>query len=287
MPQSSYAIGDIRMKKNNQVIKEKGMAGEKEAVGKGGREKSRRDFLKSTAAFTGGVMAFGLLKGTNALVFAAAEPASETGPWYGIGIDILKCIGCGKCAAACKKENHVPEEPWYFRSWVEKYTITKDGEVHVESPNGGINGFTETIPEEEIFKSFFVPKMCNHCYQSPCVQVCPVGASYDSPEGVVLVDEKYCIGCRYCIQACPYGCRFINPVTKSADKCTLCYHRIAEGLMPACFEVCPTGARIFGDLRNENGELHKFLQTHNVQVLKPHLNTGSKLYYNALSQEVR
>jgi tetrathionate reductase subunit B len=266
------------MKENHHITEGKGRGA--------GKEKSRREFLRSSAAITGGILTVGLLKGTNALLFAA-EPQGETGPWYGIGIDIVKCIGCGKCAKACKEENNVPEEPWYFRSWVEKYTITNDGEVHVESPNGGIDGFTETIPEDQIFKSFFVPKMCNHCYQSPCVQVCPVGASYESPEGVVLVDEKYCIGCRYCIQACPYGCRFINPVTKSADKCTLCYHRIAEGLKPACFEVCPTGARIFGDLRDMDGELVQFIRTHSVQVLKPHLNTGAKLYYNALDKEVR
>ncbi len=235
---------------------------------------------------SGGLLACGLLPGTTAVVFAS-EPKDDTGPWYGIGIDIPKCIGCGRCADACKNENKVSRDPFYFRTWIEKYTIKKDGTVKVESPNGGIDGFEETVPEEEIFKSFFVPKMCNQCYKSPCIQVCPVGATFDSPEGVVLVDEKYCIGCRYCIQACPYGCRYLNPETRVADKCTFCYHRLKKGMAPACMEVCPTGARIYGDLRDEEGPLVKFLKEKNCQVLKPHLNTGSKLYYNELSKEVR
>jgi Fe-S-cluster-containing dehydrogenase component len=129
--------------------------------------------------------------------------------------------------------------------------------------------------------------MCNHCSKSPCIQVCPVGATFISPEGVVLVDEKYCIGCRYCIQACPYGCRFLHPVKKVASKCTLCYHRLSKGLDPACMEVCPTGARMYGNLRDKDSKIVKFLKEHTTQVLRPNLNTGSKLYYNELGSEVR
>jgi len=220
------------------------------------------------------------------MLFAANEP-DKFQKWYAIGIDIEKCIGCGMCAKACKSENDVPKDPFYYRSWVEQYTIKNDGSMSVESPNGGIDGFTQSVPEEEIFKTFFVPKMCNHCYKSPCVQVCPVGATFVSPEGVVLVDEKYCMGCSYCVQACPYGCRYLHPEKKTADKCTLCYHRLKKGLNPACFEVCPTGARIYGDLNDKNDKIHQFLKDHNTQVLKPHLNTGSKLFYNGLTSEVR
>ena len=247
---------------------------------------SRRKFLKTGIALAGGAVATGLLKPFNAIVFAANEPKND-GPWYGIGIDIEKCIGCGKCAKSCKKENNVPEEPFFFRSWVEQYTILKNGEVRVESPNGGIDGFKQAVPDEEIFKSFFVPKMCNHCHKSPCVQVCPVGATFDSPEGVVMVDENYCIGCRYCVQACPYGCRYLDPVRNVADKCTLCYHRLKKGMKPACFENCPTGARIYGNLRDKRDPLVAFIKNHNCAVLKPNLNTGSKLFYNGLSMEVR
>ncbi|MFY9150912.1 MAG: 4Fe-4S dicluster domain-containing protein [Prolixibacteraceae bacterium] len=247
---------------------------------------TRRNFLRRSAALAGTLLATSLSNPFAAVIFAANQP-DKSKPWYGIGIDIQKCIGCGMCAKACKSENNVPKDPFYYRSWVEQYTIKNDGSLKVESPNGGIDGFTQSVPDEEIFKTFFVPKMCNHCAKSPCVQVCPVGATYESPEGVVLVDEKYCIGCRYCIQACPYGCRYLHPETNTVDKCTLCFHRITKGLNPACVEVCPSGARIYGDLNDENGELNKFRKVHNCQVLKPHLNTGSKLYYNGLSAEVR
>jgi tetrathionate reductase subunit B len=249
--------------------------------------KSRREFLKAAAIAGGSVLVSSMFRPFNAVVFAANEPANPTDIWYGIGIDIAKCIGCGRCANACKSENNVPREPFFFRTWVEQYTIKNDQSVKVESPNGGIDGFTQSVAPEDIFKTFFVPKMCNHCYKSPCVQVCPVGATYDSPEGVVLVDQTHCIGCRYCVQACPYGCRYILPDKGVVDKCTLCYHRITKGLNPACVEVCPTGARMYGNLHDPADPLMKFIKDHNVRVLKPHLNTGSKLYYNELNEEVR
>lgn len=248
---------------------------------------TRRNFLKRSAALAGTILATSALEPFTKIIFAAVQPEDSSKPWYGIGIDIEKCIGCGMCAKSCKLENDVPTEPFYFRSWVEQYTIKNDGTIKVVSPNGGIDGFAQKEPEDDIFKTFFVPKMCNHCAKSPCTQVCPVGATFESPEGIALVDDTYCIGCRYCIQACPYGCRYIHPVKKTVDKCTLCYHRITKGLLPACVEVCPTGARIFGNLNDMEGDLHKFLKEHNCQVLKPNLNTGSKLFYNGLSSEVR
>ena len=247
---------------------------------------SRRNFLRKSAALAGTLLVTSSARPFTAMLFATSEP-EKSGKWYAIGIDIEKCIGCGNCAKACKLENDVPQEPFFYRSWVEQYTIKNDGTLAVQSPNGGIDGFTQTIPAEEIFKTFFVPKMCNHCAKSPCVQVCPVGATFESPEGVVLVDETYCIGCRYCIQACPYGCRYLHPEKQTVDKCTLCYHRLKKGLNPACFEVCPTGARIYGDLNDKNDKINQFLKDHNTQVLKPNLNTGSKLFYNGLSSEVR
>ena len=120
--------------------------------------------------------------------------------------------------------------------------------------------------------------MCNHCADSPCTQVCPVGATFVSPDGVVLIDQKYCLGCAYCVQACPYGCRYIHPEKKVADKCTLCYHRITKGLTTACAENCPTGARQLVDLKNPKDPIHEFLKTHSVQVLKPQMATGAKAY---------
>jgi Fe-S-cluster-containing dehydrogenase component len=157
----------------------------------------------------------------------------------------------------------------------------------VDSPNGGYDGFKEKYRPGDGAKSFFVPKLCNQCAHSPCVQVCPVGATFESPDGVVLVDKEYCLGCRYCVQACPYGCRYIDPASGTVDKCNLCYHRITKGLTTACCEACPTAARQLVDLKDPKDPVHEFLRTHKVQVLKPHLATGSKLYYNGLDGSVR
>ena len=205
--------------------------------------------------------------------------------WWGMIVDVSKCIGCGNCVRACAQENGVPKG--YFRTWVERYHIAGDKREHpeVDSPDGAFNGFpAQQRPGE---KSFFVPKLCNHCVESPCVQACPVGATFDSPDGVVLVDKSYCVGCRYCVQACPYGCRYIDPSTEVVDKCTFCYHRITQGLTTACCEVCPTGARQLVDLKDPKDPVHEFLRTHSIQVLKPHMATGSKVFYNDLDGAVR
>lgn len=248
------------------------------------KNSSRRDFFKKSGAIAGGVIFVSLLDPLKR-VYATKEPKGK-GKWYGVAIDIEKCIGCASCARACKKENDVPPEPFFFRNWVEQYVITIHEEVKVSSPNGGIDGFKKLVPDDEVYKSFFVPKMCNHCAKSPCTQVCPVGASFESEEGIALVDKSYCIGCGYCVQACPYGCRYLDPKQGVVDKCTLCYHRLQKGLDPACMAVCPTRARIYGDLNDKKSEIVKFIKDNNCVVLKAQLNTGSKCFYNSLSQEV-
>src|SRR3954454_21753869 len=205
--------------------------------------------------------------------------------WWGMLIDIGKCIGCGNCVRACSHEKKVPEG--FFRTWVERYQIEGEGTKPpiVESPNGAIDGFP--LPVTADVKSFFVPKLCNHCVDSPCVQVCPVGATFISPDGVVLVDESYCLGCRYCIQACPYGCRYLHPEKNTVDKCTLCYHRITQGLTTACCENCPTGARQLCDFKDPKDPIHEFLRENKVTVLKPNMATDPKVKYKDLDMAVR
>jgi tetrathionate reductase subunit B len=202
--------------------------------------------------------------------------------FWGYAVDIRLCIGCGNCMRACRIENGVPDG--FYRTWVERYRVGTDGSTYVDVAESKDLVFKEI--EGEVSKAFFVPKLCNQCEKSVCTQVCPVGASYFTPDGVVMVDPKHCIGCGYCVQACPYGSRFINPYTHVADKCTLCYHRIHKGLEPACVAMCPTGARIFGDLKDPHGKLSTILRQNSYRVLKPEMGTVPKCYYQGLDREV-
>lgn len=253
---------------------------------------TRREALESTTKFLflTGFAALGLESLTAEPAKGPVPPPSADGyraaeHWWGMTIEIDKCIGCGNCVRACAAENDVPEG--FFRTWVERYQVEEGDLEHpkVDSPQGGIHGFPPT--QDSPAKLFFVPKICNHCVDSPCIQVCPVGATYDSPDGVVLVDESYCLGCRYCVQACPYGCRYIHPTRGTVDKCSLCYHRITKGLTTACCEACPTGCRTLVDLKNPKDPVHTFLRENKVQVLKPQMATHPKVYYTGLDGSVR
>jgi tetrathionate reductase subunit B len=260
---------------------------------------TRRDFNK-----IGCKVIIGAVAGTTIIesmisntVAAENSPVQGGYDWekhfWGYVVDTTKCIGCGRCANACKLENKVPFDEEVYRTWVERYRIkktaadTREEEIVIDSPNGGIDGFEDDIPAEELNKAFYVPKLCNHCDNAPCVQVCPVGATYETKDGVVLVDFKYCIGCRYCIQGCPYGARYFNTEKGTADKCTWCYHRITKGLLPACVQACPTGARKFGDLNDENSEVKKIIDVERINLLKPDLGTKPKVFYVGLDREVK
>ena len=254
-------------------------------------KRSRREILNGAGKFIllTGAAAAGLESLSGEAAAAGTTPANDSYKmaehWWGMTMEVDKCIGCGNCVRACSKENDVPEG--LYRTWIERYHV-KDGDIEhptVESPEGGMHGFPPNSDPAD--KSFFIPKLCNHCSDSPCVQVCPVGATFVSPDGVVLVDQSYCLGCRYCVQACPYGCRYIHPEKNVVDKCNLCYHRITKGLTTACCEACPTGARKLADLKNPKDPVHNFLRTYKVQVLKPHMATHSKVFYKDLDGSVR
>ncbi len=253
---------------------------------------SRRDFLKNTLKTT---LASALPLSTLRLL-SPAEVKAYTGDssirWVFL-VDTEKCVGCGLCVKACKLENEVPYDVPVSRTWVERYVLMKNGQSHIDSPNAGREGFTDSkireneIPADQIAKGFFVPKLCNQCKKPACVQVCPVGATYQTLDGVVLIDRKWCIGCGYCIMACPYGMRFFHPVHKVAEKCTFCYHRIKKGMKTACVQACPFGARQIGNLKDPNDPVTKVIMNERVAVLKDEYGTKPQVYYIGLDTNVR
>jgi tetrathionate reductase subunit B len=216
---------------------------------------------------------------------------------WAFGVDATKCIGCLRCVEACKTENEVARDAHHFRTWVERYTYL-DGkdEPHIDSQADPVNiaasgseehyRFADRYEGQKVDKSFFVPKLCNHCTNPACVQVCPTGATFKTEDGVVVIDHTYCIGCQYCVQACPYGARFFDQEKRVSEKCTWCYHRITKGQLPACVEVCPTSARIFGDRNDEESPISKFLAENRVEVLKPETGNGPNVFYVGIDKDV-
>ncbi len=253
---------------------------------------TRRDLLKKT--FMGTIAASVPLSAFKFLSPAQVKAAvGDAKVRWGFVVDTTKCVGCGFCVTACKKENEVPYDISVSRTWVERYVIDKEGEAHIDSPMAARDGFTsrkiheEEVKPEDIAKAFFVPKLCNQCEKPACVQVCPVGATYQTKDGVVLVDRNWCIGCGYCIMACPYGVRFFHPVHKVAEKCTFCYHRISKGLKTACVDACPFGARQIGNLKDPNDPATKTIMTERVAVLKDEFGTKPQVFYIGLDNSVR
>ena len=213
---------------------------------------------------------------------------------WGFLVDTTKCVGCGFCVKACKIENEIPYDAAITRTWVERYVVTKDDKHHADSPMGARDGFTspqirheEEINPDDIAKAFFVPKLCNQCETPACVQVCPVGATYQTKDGVTLIDRDWCIGCGYCVMACPYGVRFFHPKYKVADKCNFCYHRISKGLQTACVDACPFGARKIGNLKDENDPVTQIIMSERVAVLKDEYGTKPQVFYIGLDHTVK
>ena len=248
---------------------------------------NRRDFIRMALYNTAGICV-GTLAAYGKFEHDPIEKMAENLEKFDWGfiVDTTRCIGCGACVRACKLENKVPDE--YYRTRIERYEIDAEEEVHVDSPDGGLDGFKEDhVIGKHIVKGFFVPKLCNHCRNSSCTQVCPVGASYHSPDGVVLVDKEHCVGCGYCVQACPYGCRYIDHSVGTADKCSLCYHRIHSGQQNACVHACPRGARVCGNLKDPKSRIRKVLHERRYSILKPDLATNPKCFYIDLDMEVK
>ena len=267
---------------------------------------ARRAFLTKLggASAVAGAASLGIIPALAAKNEAPAEGASfptKDYDWtkhkWGFGVDATKCIGCLRCAEACKTENGVPHNAHQFRTWVERYVqIEGDPEVHIDSQADPVNiaasgsekeyRFANRYKDAKVEKAFFVPKLCNQCTHPSCVQVCPTGATYRTKDGVVLIDPTYCIGCRYCVQACPYGVRYFNEDKGIADKCNWCYHRITKGMNPACVEACPVGARIFGDQNDKESPVSLFIRNNRVNVLRPDTGNAPNLFYVGIDKEV-
>ncbi|MCA9683088.1 MAG: polysulfide reductase NrfD, partial [Myxococcales bacterium] len=174
---------------------------------------------------------------------------------YGFVIDNTRCIGCHACSTACKSENEVPLG--VNRTWV-KYV------EHGAFP--------------DVKRTFQVTR-CNHCENPPCVRICPVTAMYQREDGIVEFDKDVCIGCKACMQACPYDAIHIDPETKTAAKCHYCAHRVDVGLEPACAVVCPTEAIVAGDLDDPMSKIAKVVAANRLTVRKPEQGTAPKVLY--------
>ena len=185
------------------------------------------------------------------------QPVHVTGAEknYGFVIDNRKCIGCHACSVACKAENEVPLS--VNRTWVK---------------------YVETGAYPDSRRHFQVTR-CNHCANPPCTRICPTEAMYQRADGIVEFDSSVCIGCKACMQACPYDAIYIDPDSHTAAKCHYCAHRTDIGLEPACVVVCPEHAIIAGDMNNPESEISHLLATQDVTVRKPEQGTAPKLFY--------
>ena len=176
-------------------------------------------------------------------------------PTFGFLIDNRKCIGCHACTVACKSEHQVPIG--VDRTWV-KYI--EKGEFPYTSRHFGV-------------------MRCNHCDSAPCVTICPTNALYRRSDGIIDFDNQRCIGCKSCMQACPYDALYIDPNDNTAAKCNFCAHRVEAKLEPACVIVCPTQAILAGDLDDPASQVSRTVATKKVAVRKPYKGTEPKLFY--------
>ncbi len=258
---------------------------------------TRRQFLKKTCGLACAALPVAAFELVDPKKLLAAEASGPSKVRWVFLVDTLKCVGCGFCVKACKEENEIPYDANVTRTWVERYVVTNGGKTFADTPKGARDGFTtenidlgggrfQAMKKEDIKKAFFVPKLCNQCENPPCVQVCPVGATYQAPDGVVLVDRTWCIGCGYCIMGCPYGVRFFHPVHHTAEKCNFCYHRITKGMTTACVQACPFDARRIGNIRDMSDPVTKIIMTERVGVLKEEYGTKPQVFYIGLSKEV-
>ena len=217
---------------------------------------------------------------------------AQPGVQFGYAFNISKCKGFRRCVEACINENNLDRKAGtqYIRIFE-----MEDGVVDLDEADAT---FQHEVPAEG---HFYMGTQCFQCANPPCVRVCPVGATWQEPDGITVVDYDWCIGCRYCMAACPYWARRFNwsaPEVPAAEvnadqhylgnrarkkgvveKCTFCIHRTRQGRLPACAEACPTGARVFGNLLDPDSEIRWVLANKRVFRLKEDLKTEPRFWY--------
>lgn len=214
---------------------------------------------------------------------------------FAMVIDVGACIGCRRCMWGCKEENNVPDtvSPPWIEVFELKSGVTLTGHPSLQDlKEGTTTSYTESPREGR----WYLPVQCNHCDNPPCVKVCPTGATYKDIDGLVLMNYDKCIGCRLCVVACPYSARRFNWFTPEinqseinllvpirpvgvVEKCTFCIHRVREGKLPRCVEVCPPRARHFGDLNDPESEVSKILKSNMSSQLLEEANTEPNIWY--------
>jgi molybdopterin-containing oxidoreductase family iron-sulfur binding subunit len=221
---------------------------------------------------------------------APAIPGVE----FAYALDLSRCIGCRRCVYACAAENNQSRDPQLH--WIRVLSMEK--EKGIDFAHADAYYQAGEVPEEG---HFYVPVSCQQCRNPPCTKVCPTGATWVEPDGIVVIDYDWCIGCRYCMAACPYGARHfnwtepgipsgeLNPKTHYlgnrprpkgvVEKCTFCIQRTRAGRYPACVEACPVGARKFGNLLDKDSEIRYIIEHKRVLVLKEELNTVPRFFY--------
>lgn len=201
---------------------------------------------------------------------------------YGMAIDLSRCIGCNTCAVACKVSNNLPKDVWWN-------VVHTEGRDFADTSKGTYGGEMQLS---------WLPVNCMHCENAVCEEVCPTGATVKRDDGIVTVDEETCIGCKSCMEACPYDVRRLienepeyylelpigDPAAKShkggtVEKCDFCAGRIDRGEKPACMELCPGRARYWGDLDDPESEVTQFLSGRNATVLLEEEGTSPSVYY--------
>ncbi|MBE0446940.1 MAG: 4Fe-4S dicluster domain-containing protein [Actinobacteria bacterium] len=238
----------------------------------------RRTFLK-----LGGALALGsLITPGSQLLLASQEnkTGNESKTRWAMVVDLDKCSGCNKeCEEICRDENNVPH---YGNERYDAYWLR-------------VADVKQHLPGVET-RERHIPLMCQHCDNPPCVHVCPTKASFVRDDGITLIDEHRCIGCRYCVIACPYRARSL--IFRKSDKwtneevpkmmigvvtkCSFCAHRVDKGQDPACVEKCPYNGLIFGNMNDPNSEVAKIIATKNTKILRPEKHLGPKVFYKGL-----